>query len=693
MIPSFVSCGPMSVPETNPSPPAAPARGDEAIPALQRPVSSVWGVGEDRARLLARLEIFTVEDLLLHNPRRYEDRRKFLSIRDLKVKEAATVRGTVVAAGVKRFKGGSRSMFECVFEDGTARLHCRWWQAQSWMPDWYAVGREFLIYGKLDDDKKPRTFTHPETEYCEPGDDEFIHVNRIVPVHPLTEGLTARVMRSLIWRALEKFQDEIKEPAIALDLKTYPARANAVRMIHFPEELTDVEIARQRLALDEFVALQFQIQSRRKKFEALSKALPCGGDNRLMKPFLASLGFKLTAAQASVLKEIRTDMGGLHPMRRLLQGDVGSGKTAVAACSALMALEGGFNVALMAPTEILAEQHFRNFTKWFEPLGVKMELQTGSKKTFNAQHSTLNTERSRKIATSNQQPASLFIGTHALFTAGFDLPKLGLVIIDEQHKFGVAQRETLVRKGNYPHLLVMTATPIPRTLGLTLYGDLDVSVIDEMPGGRGAIKTFVRTTEKLPKVFDFIREKISSGRQAYIVYPRVDVADTDKDIKAVTKEFANVQKALSGFKAGLLHGRIKPAEKEAVMAEFRANNIQALVATSLIEVGVDVPNATVMLIENAEHFGLAQLHQLRGRIGRGAHESFCILISDAQHPEAQARLKILEDTNDGFKIAEADLKLRGPGELLGQQQSGAMRLRFGNLAEDLNLIRQARELV
>ncbi len=239
----------------------------------------------------------------------------------------------------------------------------------------------------------------------------------------------------------------------------------------------------------------------------------------------------------------------------------------------------------------------------------------------------------------------------------------------------------------------MTATPIPRTLGLTLYGDLDVSVIDELPGGRGSIKTFVRTTEKLPKVFDFIREKISAGRQAYIVYPRVDVADTDKDIKAVTKEFANVEKALAGFKVGLLHGRIKPAEKENVMTDFRANEIKALVATSLIEVGVDVPNATVMLIENAEHFGLAQLHQLRGRIGRGAHESFCILVSDAQHKEAQARLKILEETNDGFKIAEADLKLRGPGELLGQQQSGLPKLRFGNLAEDLNLIRQARELV
>jgi ATP-dependent DNA helicase RecG len=321
-------------------------------------------------------------------------------------------------------------------------------------------------------------------------------------------------------------------------------------------------------------------------------------------------------------------------------------------------------------------------------------LQTGSRKTSNIENRTLNIENGlrKKPSTFNLQPSTLFIGTHALFTAGFDLPMLGLVIIDEQHKFGVAQRETLVRKGNYPHLLVMTATPIPRTLGLTLYGDLDVSVIDEMPGGRGAIKTFVRTTEKLPKVFDFIREKISGGRQAYIVYPRVEVVDTDKDIKTVTKEFENVQRALNGFQIGLLHGRIKAAEKEKVMAAFRANEIKAIVATSLIEVGVDVPNATVMLVENAEHFGLAQLHQLRGRIGRGAHESFCILISDAQNEDARARLKILEETNDGFKIAEADLKLRGPGELLGQQQSGAMKLRFGNLAEDLNLIRQAREL-
>jgi ATP-dependent DNA helicase RecG len=287
--------------------------------------------------------------------------------------------------------------------------------------------------------------------------------------------------------------------------------------------------------------------------------------------------------------------------------------------------------------------------------------------------------------------SSIFVGTHALLTSGFDLPNLGLVIIDEQHKFGVAQREQLVRKGRYPHLLVMTATPIPRTLGLTLYGDLEVSVIDELPGGRGQIKTFIRTTDKLPKVWEFIREKLAAGRQAYVVYPRVEESG-EKGLKAVTKEFENLKTLLAPFRFGLLHGRLKSREKDGVMAEFRAGRVNALLATSLIEVGVDVPNATVMLIENAEAFGLAQLHQLRGRIGRGAHESYCILVSDAKTAGADERLKVLEETNDGFRIAETDLKLRGPGELLGQQQSGLPKFRFGNLAGDLDLIRQAREL-
>lgn len=660
------------------------------LPPLAQPVTALWGVGSERARLLARLNIFTIEDLLLHKPRRYEDRRKFLAIRNLKVKETATVRGKIVAAGVKRWKKGTRAMFECVLDDGSALLHCCWWQMQPWMEDYFAVGREFVVFGKPES-LRPRTMNHPETELVEADDDEFIHVNRIAPIHPLTEGLTARVMRTLVWRALEKFEGQIAEPELpgpghapAGAPHPLPSRANAVRMIQFPEEFSDVEIARRRLALDEFIALQLQIRGRRKKFEANAQALPCGGDNRLMKPFLVRLGFQLTGAQTRVLREIRADMRGTHPMRRLLQGDVGSGKTAVAACAALMAIESGFNVALMAPTEILAEQHFRNFEKWLRPLGVNVELQTGSRKTAEA--------HGLRAESRGAAQGTLFIGTHALLTGGFELPRLGLVIIDEQHKFGVAQREQLVRKGHYPHLLVMTATPIPRTLGLTLYGELDISVIDELPAGRGRVKTLVRTTEKLPKVWEFVREKLAAGRQAYVVYPRVE--DTgESGIKAVKKEFTNLARLLAPFRVGLLHGRLSAREKEEVMSGFRSGKTHALLATSLIEVGVDVPNATVMLVENAELFGLAQLHQLRGRIGRGAHESFCILISDASDAETRSRLKVLEETADGFKIAEADLKLRGPGELLGKEQSGMPNFRFGDLVEDRELVLQAREVV
>jgi ATP-dependent DNA helicase RecG len=461
-------------------------------------------------------------------------------------------------------------------------------------------------------------------------------------------------------------------------------------MLHFPEALEDVEIARRRLALDEFVELQLQIQLRRKKFEAKAQALPCGGDNRLIKPFLIALGFKLTGSQTNVLREIRTDMRGAHPMRRLLQGDVGSGKTVVAACSALMAMESGFNVALMAPTEILAEQHFRNFNRWFAPLGVRVELQTGSRKTVESREPRVEGRKMAAPSTLDPRPSTLSIGTHALLTAGFELPELGLVIIDEQHKFGVAQREQLVRKGRYPHLLVMTATPIPRTLGLTLYGELDVSTIDESPPGRGRIKTFVRAADKLPKVWAFVRDKLTEGRQAYVVYPRVEETEQN-EIKAVTKEFENLQRMLAPFRVGLLHGRLSGKEKDAVMAAFRAGAVKVLLATSLIEVGVDVPNATVMLVENAEQFGLAQLHQLRGRIGRGAHDSYCILVSAARNEEARQRLDVLAETTDGFRIAEADLRLRGPGELLGQQQSGMPDFRFGDLGADWELIKLARQ--
>ena len=683
----------MSPPETKSSPLAAP-------------VTSLWSVGAERAGQLARLDIHTIEDLLLHRPRRYEDRRHFRSIAGLTRDEAATARGTIVALGLRRFRGGSKSVFEIILDDGSARLHCRWWNL-PFMQNYFAMGDEVFVYGKLSE-TKPRVMTHPETEVIEGGEESFIHLNRIAPVYPLTEGLPQRWLRGLIWRTLEKFGRHIAEPVLGVPpsggsahfqppkggTPNFPTRANAVHLTHFPEELTDVEIARRRLALDEFIELQVQIQTRRKNFESHATALPCGGNNRLIKPFLARLGFKLTDAQTKVLREIRKDMGGAHPMRRLLQGDVGSGKTVVAACTALMALESGFNVALMAPTEILAEQHFQNFKKWFEPLGVQVELQTGSRKTVESRESRDESQKPFRPSTLDPRPSTLHIGTHALLTSGFDLPKLGLVIIDEQHKFGVAQREQLVRKGRYPHLLVMTATPIPRTLGLTLYGDLEVSVIDELPGGRGQIKTFIRTADPAgagPKVWEFIREKLAAGRQAYVVYPRVEESG-GKGLKAVTKEFENLKTLLVPFRVGLLHGRLKSREKNEVMTEFRAGGVNVLLATSLIEVGVDVPNATVMLVENAEAFGLAQLHQLRGRIGRGAHESYCILVSDTETAGANERLKVLEETNDGFRIAETDLKLRGPGELLGQQQSGLPKFRFGNLADDLDLIQQAREL-
>src|ERR1051326_873352 len=700
-------------------PVAAPA---PEVSPLRRPVTTLLGVGPERAAHLGRLEIYSVEDLLLHRPSRYEDRRHFSTIADLQAGQAMAARGKVVALGVKWFNRHTKSIFELVLDDGTARLHCRWWNL-PFMEKNFAVGDEVFVFGKVLQ-VKPRTMDHPETEIIEGGEESSIHLNRITPIYPLTEGLPQRWLRSLIWRTLDKFEDEIEEPfaeittesskqtvrtveaaagrantplkrgvnesaqpaIFNLQLATsFLSRREAIRMLHFPEAIEDSEPARRRLALDEFVELQRQIQARRRNFETKARALPCRGDNRLIKPFLARLGFKLTEAQTKVLREVRQDMSAEHPMRRLLQGDVGSGKTVVAACCALMAIESGYDVALMAPTEILGEQHFQNFNRWMKPLGVEVGLQTGSRKTVQS----LKPSVSRPESASAH--ASLTIGTHALIESRFMPENLGLVIIDEQHRFGVAQREKLVRKGRYPHLLVMTATPIPRTLGLTVYGELDVSVMGGLPPGRGKIQTFVRTADKLPQVWDFVLGKLKVSRQAYVVYPRVEESELN-GVKAVTSEFENLRRILRPFRVGLVHGALRSKEKEEVMNAFRANRLQVLLATSLIEVGVDVPNATMMVIENAEQFGLAQLHQLRGRIGRGAHDAFCILIAAARSKQSRERLRILEQTYDGFEIAEADLKMRGPGELLGQQQSGLPKFRFGDLGTDWDLIEEARSV-
>lgn len=663
---------------------------------LDLPLAELSGVGSERAAQLQRLELRTVGDLLLHRPRRYEDRRHFQPIVELRLAIPALTHGKVAAAGTHRLRGG-RTVFELILDDGTARLHCRWWNL-PYMSHYFKTGDEVVVFGKPGS-LRPRTMDHPETEVIQ-SLETSVHLNRIAPIYPLTEGLPQRWLRSLIWRALEKFESAIAEPYPKWQLTgrrlmlagknlPLPSRAHAVRLLHFPEEQADEEIARQRLALDEFIELQKSIQLRRRNLESNARALPCAGDNRLLKPFLAALEFHLTPAQTHVLAEIRRDMAGPHPMRRLLQGDVGSGKTIVAACAALMALESGSNAVLMAPTEILAEQHGRTFRRWLEPLGIAVELRTGSTKT----DSPAGQESLAFGGPTEGRSLRLHIGTHALLEEGFAPEKLGLVIIDEQHKFGVAQRERLVRKGAYPHLLVMTATPIPRTLGLTLYGDLDISVITAAPGGRGKIKTFVRSRESLPKVWEFLRGQLEKGRQAYVVYSRLEAEDSPAGLKAVNKEFHQLAETFAPWRSGLLHGRMPGAEKEEVMAAFHANRLQILFATSVVEVGLDVPNATAMVIENAEQFGLAQLHQLRGRIGRGADNAFCILISAGKTDEAVERLKIMEQTTDGFRIAEADLALRGPGDFLGREQSGAPPLRFGDLTRDGPLIEEARALV
>lgn len=680
-----------------------------AVSPLDRPVTCLPGVGPQRGKLLARLGIRTVLDLLLHRPRRYEDRSHVCKIAELSTEQPGVVRGTVIVMGVNRFPRSRKTVFELILDDGSGRLRCRWWNL-PYMERYFRVGQELFVFGRLSS-VNPRIMDHPETEPVEKSEDDFIHLNRLVPVYPLTEGVPQRWLRELIWRTAEALAGAARDlwPASAMNaviadadadmIRTLsglmrepgPAsrplsRAEAIRLLHCPDLLADAELARRRLALDEFYLLQLELRQRRLRFQTAARAHPCAGNNRLIKPFLARLPFPLTDAQKRVLRQIRLDMAGPHPMRRLLQGDVGSGKTVVAACAALMALESGFNVALMAPTEILAEQHFLTLAGWFAPLGVRVLLRTGSRRLSAGP----DPEAPLFFAENSGTVPTVYVGTHALIADSVSIRNLGLVIIDEQHKFGVAQREKLVRKGQYPHVLVMTATPIPRTLALTLYGDLDVSVIDQLPPGRGRVRTFLRTEDALPKVWEFVRGELGKGRQAYVVYPRIE--ESADNVKAVKRQFRQLEQVLAPFAVGLLHGQLKPEQKESVMGAFRENRIQVLVTTSVIEVGLDVPNASVMVIENAEKFGLAQLHQLRGRIGRGPYESYCILICGGGGEDSLRRLQVLERTSNGFEIAEADLELRGPGDLLGIDQSGMPRFKFGDLRSDYQLIRLARAL-
>lgn len=650
---------------------------------LSQPLSELEWIPRPKLSALKRLEIETVEDLLSHYPRRYEDRSEFAGFPHEESDTPILLCGEVVKTRVLRF-GGWKKIFEATLEESNSNalsqpLVLRWFNLH-YVQKMIATGQRLVVFGKPRLRGKRLCLEHPEFEVIENDDDISVHFRRITPIYPATEGLPQRVFRVLIYRVLQNLAlDSV--PTLLPKNVNLGTREHALHEIHFPTTKEQQEAAREHLVFSEFFAMQMLIGARRSA-ATLRSGRAHAGSGELLEKFLRGLSFDLTDAQARVIEEVRRDLASTQPMNRLLQGDVGSGKTVVAIAAMLLAVEAGFQTALMAPTQILAEQHYAVLCRWLEPLGVRLALRTGARQ-----------EESGGLPLfdvgTEPDAAHIVVGTHALLYEGVSFENLGLVVIDEQHKFGVSQRARLTAREPAPDVLVMTATPIPRTLTMTVYGDLDVSVIDEMPADRGKIITAVRERKKLPEVLTFMRAQLEAGRQAYIVYPLIDESEK-LDVKAAAAEFALWRERLRPFRCDLLHGRIPAPEKQAIMEQFRRGQTSALISTTVIEVGVDVPNATLMLVENAERFGLAQLHQLRGRIGRGSHKSYCILLSEEKSPETAAKLAVLEKTSDGFEVAEADWEMRGPGDLLGTAQSGLPVLKLGDLKRDAPIMRQAR---
>lgn len=589
----------------------------------------------------------------------------------------------IVTKCANKFFGRGKGTFEAVVQQAGGllgqHLTLRWWN-MPWLSKSLAEGMELIIYGVIKDFKGRLSIVHPEYEIIKGGGDDeaaTIHTGRITPIYRLRGGMTQKALRVAAWHVFQHLPPDFIE-----DLLPKPSeqgefagmtRAKALREVHFASSSDVLAVARRYLALEEFYGYQLRVaQRRRRMLDAGGRAQ--NGTGELLRDFFAELPFQLTDAQKRCLDEIHRDMASTAPMNRLLHGDVGSGKTVVAFAAMLRAIESGAQAVLMAPTQILAEQHARTAAKWLEPLGLSV---------------TLLTSQSRQQGPSSQ--SDIVIGTHALLFNDELLSNAGLIVIDEQHKFGVAQRAKLIRKSATPDVLVMTATPIPRTLTLTVYGDLDVSTIDQRPRDGVKIITKVRARSKQAEAAKFLRDQIEEGRQGYIVYPLIEESEK-VDAGAAVKGHAEWSKLLAPLEVGLLHGKLSPEEKEHVMKRFRDGKLDALVSTTVIEVGIDVPNATVMFIHDAGRFGLAQLHQLRGRIGRGAHTSYCVLFIDDKDEENKMRLAIMEETSDGFQIAEEDLKRRGPGDVLGHAQSGEAPLLFGELLADTRLVRLARQL-
>ena len=617
-------------------------------------------------------------NLLAHFPKRYEDRRCYDEFPHQALTDAVCLRGTVIDASLKRL-GPGRAYYEAIVMDGaggafgSGKITCRWFN-MPFIRSLVVVGHEVSIFGKIKDFNGRLIIDHPEFEILRDDDKAFIHLERIVPVFKNVTGLAQRRLREIIYELL--LQTDPASLATTCEFDGNSPRAQAFRDVHFPDTMDRAKVARRRFALEEFFALQLNVVWRRSRYDEQAGRV-LGRRTAYLKRFYNSLPFDLTGAQKRSIREIVADMRTARPMNRLLQGDVGSGKTFVAMAAMLLAIDSGCQAALMAPTQILAEQHYLTFRRWLEPLGIRVALRTGSRDESN--HLELDGD------------TQIVIGTHALLHDAGIFRDLGLVVIDEQHKFGVSQRASLIRRGVVPDVLVMTATPIPRTLTMTIYGDLDVSLLDEKPPGRGQIVTAVRIGAKQTDVTKFVKEQLSRGRQAYLVYPLVGESETHK-AESATVAVEKWRKRLGNYQVDLLHGKLRPEEKESIMRRFREGQIDALVSTTVIEVGVDVPNASVMILHHAERFGLAQLHQLRGRIGRGGHKGYCILLTDGKSSDAMEKLQVLERTSDGFEIAEADLRLRGPGDVLGTVQSGLSELRFPDFLADTVLLIEARAL-
>jgi len=663
-------------------PPPDPPKGVE----LDSPVIRMPGIKGAYAPKLARLGVHTIRDMLYLFPRRYDDFSALKTIHELVYGEEVTLVGTVWQVKNRPTQRGI-TLTEAILSDATGTIQVTWFN-QPYLARQLKPGNQIVVSGKVDAHLGRLVFQSPQWE---PLDRDLIHTARIVPVYPLTEGITANWLRKHMWRVVEMWSHRVPDPLPVamrerqqlLDLPT------ALAQMHFPESQASLAQARRRLAFDEFLLIQLGILRQRQEWHQQA-GQPISINPAVLQQFLNNLPYQLTHAQQRALDEILHDLQQPRPMSRLLQGDVGSGKTVVAAAALFVTVASGRQAVFMAPTEILAEQHYKTLSRLLTtPIPPPEARGVGGPKIGLLVGKLKGTEKAEMQAAIAAGQIDIVVGTHAVIQEGVSFSNLGLAVIDEQHRFGVAQRAALRQKGFAPHVLVMTATPIPRTLALTIYGDLDLSIIDEMPPGRQEIKTRWLTPRERERAYQFVRSQVAQGRQAFIICPLIEESDKI-EAKAATVEYERLQKEVfPQLKLGLLHGKLPAEEKEAVMNAFYQGELHILVSTSVVEVGIDVPNATVMLVEGANRFGLAQLHQFRGRVGRGEHPSYCLLLADSTSAEAEARLQALERTQDGFALAEEDLKLRGPGEFFGTRQSGLPDLKVAKLS-DVHVLEQAR---